>query len=98
MLRKEKRLTAREVRDILKRGRAVRGEGVAARYTEGTGGKAAVVVSTKVARTAVVRNSLRRAAYRALQDSLPPKAHVVFFIQTKEFKPQELVALCLKLS
>lgn len=96
MLPKHSRLTAREVRAILKGGRSVRGGGVSAKFTPASKGKAAIVVSAKVAKKATERNALRRAAYRALPSL--PKAHIVFFIQTKTFDPDELANLCSRLS
>lgn len=97
MLPKRKRLSAREVREVLKRGKSLRAGAVSARYTEALSGKAAVVVSSKVAKGAVERNRLRRAGYRAL-GSPPPRKHVVFFIQNKTLDPQDIRSVCLKLS
>jgi ribonuclease P protein component len=45
--------------------------------------RCAVVVSKKVAKTAVARNRVRRAVYRALnQTSLPPTGHAILFVQS----------------
>lgn len=101
MLPKRRRLSAREVREVLRRGRSLRAGAVSVRYMGGSTGKAAVVVSRKVAGRAVERNRLRRAGYRALSVNpsfLPQDTHVVFFIQKKEFDPKDIVSLCLKLS
>ena len=70
---------------------------VSAKYIRAEGSKAAVVVSKKVAKTAVLRNRLRRAGYAAL--AAPPAGkHIVFFIQKVPFDKAELSSLCLKLS
>ena len=96
MLPKRSRLTAREVRAILKGGRSARLPTVSAKYLPAPMGKVAVVVSAKVAKKATERNALRRAAYQAL--ATLPKAHAVFFIQNKQFDPADIRSLCLKLS
>ena len=103
MLPKTKRLTAQEVREVLKLGKPVRAGAVSARYTVGTAAlpeqasKAAVVVSTKVARSAVARNKLRRLGYAALT-TLPARTHLVVFIQSKDVTPADIATLCSKLS
>lgn len=97
MLPKTKRLTAQEVREVLKLGKPVRAGAVSARYTVGTAAKAAVVVSTKVARSAVTRNRLRRLGYAALT-TLPTRTHLVIFIQSKDVTQADIATLCSKLS
>ena len=97
MLSKTRRLTAAEVREVLKKGRAMRVGDISARYIAASKGRAAMVVSTKVAKRAVDRNRLRRQGYAALPSSLP-RATVVFFIQSKTFDPKDIAALCSKLS
>ena len=67
------------------------------RYTKAASGKAAVVVSTKVAKKATERNTLRRAGYAALH-TLPPRTHLVVFIQSKQINPRDIALLCSKLS
>ncbi len=105
MLPKKARLTAAEVREILTSGRPVRlpagkagSSTLSAKYVPATTAKAAVVVGTKVAKTAVTRNKLRRAAYLVLRASLPKRVHVVFFLHKPVLDPNELASLCLKLS
>ena len=98
MLPKKARLTAAEVREILKSGRSVRSGALSAKYKTAFHSKAAVVVSIKVAKSAVERNRLRRAAYLALRTSLPKNVHAVFFLHKPVLVPQELNSLCLKLS
>ena len=99
MLPKSRRLTAREVREVLKEGRSERAGGVSARYTGSQGSKVSVVVSSKVARLAVQRNTLRRKGYRALaQLKNLPKVHMVVFILRKDFNPADITLLCSKLS
>lgn len=103
MLRKKARLTSAEVREIIKNGRSVRLGTLSAKFTKGSSalptqaGKAAVVVSAKVAKNAVERNKLRRAAYLALRTSLPKGVHVVFFLHKPVLDKNELTSLCLKL-
>lgn len=97
MLPKRSRLTAKEVRAILKGGRSVRLQTVSAKYMPSRTSKAAVVVSSKTAKKAVERNRIRRAAWLALP-ALPGGIHAVFFINTKDFIPAELASLCSKLS
>ena len=97
MLSKTNRLSAFEVREIIKDGRSARTAALSAKFKAGSGAKAAVVVSAKVAKTAVERNTLRRAAYLALRSSLPSGVHAVFFLHKPIFDKNELNALCLKL-
>jgi ribonuclease P protein component len=98
MLSKLSRLSAVEVREILKGGRSARSATLSAKYVRAQGARAAVVVSSKVAKTAVLRNKLRRAAYSALRTALPKNIHVVFFLHKPLLDPAELQHLCLKLS
>ncbi len=96
MLSKNQRLRASEVREILSKGRSVRGTGVSAKVLPGRRA-AAVVVSSKVAKSAVERNRIRRLAYRVLAGCLP-EVRAAFFIVDKKFESAELVTLCSKLS
>jgi|SRR3989344_2040343 len=97
MLSKTNKLSASEVREIIKSGRSVRLGTLSAKFKESASSKAAVVVSAKVAKKAVERNRLRRAAYLALRASLPSGVHAVFFLHKPIFDKNELNALCLKL-
>lgn len=97
MLRKKARLTSAEVREIIKNGRQARLGTLSAKFTKGSSAKAAVVVSAKVAKSAVLRNRLRRAAYLVLRASLPENVHVVFFLHEPVLDKNKLTALCLKL-
>lgn len=98
MLPKKNRLTAREVRSTLKEGTSVRKRSVSARFVHTTkAGKAAIVVSMKVARKATERNRLRRLGYAALPTPLP-KGNLVLFIQTPDFKTADILSLCSTLS
>jgi ribonuclease P protein component len=98
MLAKSRRLTAHEVREVLKNGRSLRAGSVSARYTRVVGkGKAAVVVNTKVAKRAVDRNRLRRQVFSALP-SLPTGIRLVLFVQNKELNLEDIQSLCSKLS
>jgi|SRR3989344_5031545 len=98
MLSKKQRLSASEVREIIKSGRSARAATLSAKFLPAKEGKAAVVVSAKVAKTAVLRNRLRRAAYQTLRTALPQHTQVVFFLHKPVLDPAELKALCLKLS
>lgn len=104
MLAKKARLTAAEVREILKSGRSVRTTTLSAKYrvfpnTEPLqASKAAVVISKKVAKTAVLRNRLRRAAQLMLRTALPKGVEVVFFLHKPLVDEKELNLLCSKLS
>ena len=71
MLPKRSRLTARELRALPRKGVIhISSPYFSARVvpTPGSGGKFAVVVSKKVARSAVARNTLRRRLYAALRE------------------------------
>lgn len=97
MLPKRQRLTAEEVRAVLKNGKSIRGRFISARYARGKDSKAAIVVSSKIERRAAHRNHLRRKGYGSL-GSLPRGIHVVIFINKKEFDPEEISSICSKLS
>ncbi|MSR70608.1 ribonuclease P protein component [Candidatus Kaiserbacteria bacterium] len=98
MLPKHKRLTAAEVREILKSGRSARSSTLSAKYVPSPSARAAVVVSKKVAKTAVLRNKLRRAAYDALGPLLPAQKNIVLFLHKPALDIHELTSLCSKLS
>lgn len=99
MLPKRKKLSAAEVREILKEGRAMRTAHLLAKYTRSGAGKAAVVVSKKISKSAVERNRLRRALFRALEENLPAHAHLVLMVQKKtdDFS-HDIKTVCSKLS
>ncbi|HVY73089.1 MAG TPA: ribonuclease P protein component [Candidatus Paceibacterota bacterium] len=79
MLPKNRRLNAREVAEVLAKGRSARATYLSAKQLPGTVPfRASAVVSKKVAKRAVERNRLRRALYRALQDIKGSGTHVVF--------------------
>ena len=84
MLPKRARLTAVEVKEVLARGRGRRGAMLSVKIQEAPPPfRCAVVVSKKVARSAVKRNQLRRAVYRALGSiSLPPAGRAILFVQS----------------
>ncbi len=98
MLAKKARLTASEVREILKSGRCARAGTLSVKYIPSAGSKAAVVVNSKVAKTAVLRNRLRRSAYRTLRTALPRNVRAVFFLHKPLVDNAELTQLCSKLS
>lgn len=84
MLSRAHRLRSAEVNEILAQGRPIRGNALSARVLPAKDGlRAAVVVPKSVAKTAVMRNRIRRAAYRELA-GLPaprPAAAVLFFVR-----------------
>ncbi|HVZ76022.1 MAG TPA: ribonuclease P protein component [Candidatus Paceibacterota bacterium] len=84
MIPSRRRLRADEVREVLSRGSTRRAGPFSLKYLETTTVfRCAVVVSKKVAKTAVMRNRLRRAGYRALgAASLPPTGHAILFVQS----------------
>jgi ribonuclease P protein component len=81
MLPKGRRLRAAEVREVLARGRSARSGGLSAKYHSSLQPlRTAAIVSKKVAKSAVTRNRLRRALYRALAP-LSGRGELVIFIQ-----------------
>jgi len=89
MLPKRKRLTAQEVAKVLSRGRSMnssRSPAVLSMKVLGVEGpsKIAVVVPKTLARKAVLRNSLRRAAYQGVSTlPFPSKGfHIIFFVRS----------------
>jgi RNase P protein component len=81
MLPYSRRLRAAEVRTVIATGRPLgRAAHLSGKFLAAPGPlRSAVVVSKKVAKQAVVRNRLRRAAYRALQ-GVPGHGSAVFFV------------------
>ncbi|MEK7612608.1 MAG: ribonuclease P protein component [Patescibacteria group bacterium] len=97
MLAKRARLRTSDVHEVLKKGKAVRlgtlAPHLSMKFLSDTGAfRAAVIVSKSIARSAVARNRVRRAAYRALQ-ALPSlrAARVIFFVQKLPAPPLESV-------
>lgn len=83
MLSKRARLTTAEVKKVLDSGRGKRATllGIKTLPHSGTF-KCAVVISKKIAKTAVARNRVRRAVYEALRKtSLPVSGHAILFVQ-----------------
>lgn len=79
MLPKRRRLSAREVKDVMTTGRPRRASLLSAKYIAGGSPlRASAVVSKKVAKKAVERNRLRRALYRALAAYEGTGAAVIF--------------------
>lgn len=97
MLPKRSRLTAQEVRDVMKAGRSARVLGLSAKIMPAASPKIAVVISKKVAPGAVERNRLRRLVYRSLPPPLP-RARVVLFVQSAALTPEAVTQLCSQLS
>ena len=92
MLPKRRRLSTREVREVMKHGRSLRGELLSVKFIKtGTVLRAAAVVQKSVARSAVKRNHLRRALYQALGALPAPAAHIqgVFFVNRTPKVPQQ---------
>ena len=84
MLSKRGRLRTEEVTEVLAKGRGRRGTILSLKLQASAAPfRCAVVVSKKVARTAVMRNRTRRAVYRALAlSSLPPTGRAILFVQS----------------
>ncbi|MBP7770514.1 MAG: ribonuclease P protein component [Candidatus Pacebacteria bacterium] len=97
MLPKRSRLSAADVRQVIKAGRSARGAGISAKYEPASSPQVAVVISKKVAHGAVERNRLRRLVYRSLPATLP-RARVVLFVQSAKLDPEAITTLCSQLS
>ncbi len=89
MLPKKRRLSSAEVREVIARGKSVRGAVLSLKYVTNKGFfRAAVVVPKSVAKRAVDRNRLRRTLYRSLATLPSPKTQVlnntmaVFFLRS----------------
>lgn len=84
MLPKQKRLGTQAVKEVLARGKNRRAAHLSMKIlTTTTPFRCAVVVSKKLAKTAVKRNKLRRAVYQALgAASLPSQGHAILFVQS----------------
>lgn len=85
MLQKSKRLRSAEVKEVLAKGRSIRAEHLQMRYIAATGPmRSAVIVPKALVRKATARNSVRRAAYRALASVPSPSrsAHAIFFVRS----------------
>jgi ribonuclease P protein component len=91
MLPKRTRLTTAEVKKVLDSGRGKRAAFLGIKVISGlVPFKCAVVVSKKVAKSAVMRNRARRAVYEALRKtSLPASGHAILFVQSL---PKERIA------
>ena len=104
MLSRASRLRAAEVRHVLGNGRGVRGEYLSLKYVPGRAFRGAAVVSKKLAKTAPLRNSIRRAVYTAMRTTSLPKIDAVGIVHTVPPKPRtraftkDLERLCSKLS
>jgi ribonuclease P protein component len=99
MLPKNKRLTASEVREILKVGRTLRTSSLVAKHVPAEKGAFAVAISKKIAKNAIDRNKIRRIIYRELSRSLPRYSRVVFLVQKKSVDfTSDLQTICSKLS
>jgi ribonuclease P protein component len=86
MLPKKNRLTKKEILDFLPKSKSLRGNFLLLRFkiSDNKDFKAGVSISKKIARTAVVRNKIRRAIYKTLSDdkkNINPSA--IFFIVNK---------------
>ena len=99
MLPRPRKLSASEVREILRMGKPIRGSRLLAKYRGALTSKAAIVVSKKVTKSAVERNRIRRALYKVLVTELPPKVNVVFTVTSKsDDLATDIATLCSKLS
>ncbi|MDB5224690.1 MAG: Ribonuclease protein component [Candidatus Adlerbacteria bacterium] len=82
MLSRNHRLRSGEVRDIIKAGTSGRAGYLSVKYVVFKGPyRCAAVISKKLAKTAVLRNSVRRSLYTALRvHPLPSDTSAVFFV------------------
>jgi ribonuclease P protein component len=83
MLPKRSRLSVPAVRKVLAEGRRLRESFMSLKYVANKGlFAAAVVVSKRVAKSAVKRNSIRRSIYRALRAiTLPSSGQMVIIVE-----------------
>jgi ribonuclease P protein component len=83
MLPKRSRLRAAEVKEVLAKGRSFSAGPYRGRFLEGRAPLGvAAIVSKKLVRTAVARNSLRRKAYRDLKGlTLPSSGLLAVFVR-----------------
>ena len=103
MLPKARRLTTKEVHEVLAKGRARRASYLSVKYVATNEPlKTSVVVAKSVAKGAVERNRLRRAVYRALTPHHGRGKMLVFVQKIPQNSPQavfkvELENLCTQL-
>lgn len=96
------------VQFVMKKGQRVRGTHLGLTYLTGTGRKAsrvAVVVSKKVAKSAVVRNRIRRRVFEVIRREILPEvkasADMIFFVsdvKVAEMSHADLAAEICKLA
>jgi ribonuclease P protein component len=77
MLAKKHRLNAHAVREVLARGSIKRTATFVTRVLPSPAFQCAVVVSKKIAKTAVERNRIRRVVYAKIASNKPWNAHTV---------------------
>ncbi len=86
MLAKKNRLSRKDVLSVVSRGRSLRGKVLFLKYVSPANVlQAGVSVSKKVAKSAVARNRMRRAVYRAIASVKKdiPLARIFFSIQSR---------------
>lgn len=84
MLAERQRLSRAELADAMKTGKRVHGTLFSCSLKKVLGdGKASVVVSKKIAKTAVARNRVRRRVYAVLRERalIPHSTHCVLFLK-----------------
>src|ERR1700690_3898445 len=83
MLSRRRRLRADEVKEVVSRGRPVRGAHLSMKFLQAKGPlRFAVVVPKSLARKATLRNKLRRAAYDSIPAALPSHTgRAIFFVR-----------------
>lgn len=92
MLSKKYRFHSRGgVNYVYKNGKTIRSSKISLVFVENTRGftRVAVVVSKKVAKSAVERNKIRRRVYEALRinfDDMPKKTDYIFVVYSKDVK------------
>lgn len=107
MLPRAQRLRAQEVRTVIATGKVARATLLSMKYSPtGERLRAAVVVSKKLAKTAPLRNRIRRVIYAALDEKISDHTgRMVLFVHKKPAGPitqatftTDITTLCSKLS
>lgn len=91
MLSSKQRLRAQEVRAIISTGRSARAQFISLKYLPTSpmlSLRAAVVISKKIAKDAVLRNRIRRQVYAALKQVEHIPMRGVFFVNTLPCEPR----------
>ena len=83
MLKRKQRVTSEVFSRVLKKGKTCHSDNFTLRFISGTSGRAAVIVSKKIAKTAVSRNTIKRKVRSALVPLIPNKS-LTILVYTKK--------------